>query len=1115
MALSVVNQWATTTGTPDIEQQLSATPGNWLIAIVTWKSLAVAVQPNIAFADTAGNLWYLPATKTATATNTIVTPTGPLNVQVWACPAATYAGWPTLNVFTAIETLTAIDIGSVDIMIFEVAGMGNGYLTVDSVSLQTVSVAGSAVLTVPSPSAGADCLMIAAAAADVAYTSYTTTGAGWTQLGNVTNTSPSVGLLSAWRESTSGGSATFTLGSGTANWATIAVAIRAVGISPSQPNPNWPGTEMQLGFGSDLSTPLSAVSWTTVRNPIQAMDTKRGIQYELGVAQAEPTDVTLRNNDGALSPRDSGGGSGTATASGSTTTFLCSNADAATFNLGDFVMLSNAPSNPNSGFETGTTTGWTSVGGTLTTTTSVGAIGTYAGQMTPNGTTATVQVRPAAHVAVTPGVAYVFSGWLRCAVSRTVELRAIWYDSGGTLLSTNIYTLQIAASTWTFVTQLLTAPPSAASADVAPTMTGTPPATNILYLDTMVVKPQDESTVFKVTTKTAVSGTTTIGYTLADGSGGGSLRATGVGDLLTGVPVDLYTPYRILMAWGGKRHVVTAGWAEQWPETWDSSGFVGAVEMTGTGVLANLTADNPSALSGEIMRRSPYSYWPLGDAQNATNAQNLSGRGTAPLVVTASANGAAGTNAFGASTQGVADDFFTVPRVSSILGDPGNGWQQTDMAATDVNNNWGSALVAHDTSFPAIANGVTIFFVHHFFNDEFNAAYDGTHNPTVAIVKNTDSSAGAVNAVIKFGLQTGTSNFQMPFVTVWDRSTHASTTTQCTVGGQWAAIGRFKSGALSFNRTSWKAYTADGVLSGSGSCNLADKFSILDIGGEADQYANGLACTGIFAHVAVFDRMLTDQEIVAVDSAMNGHQGDEFTANRVQRKLDSIGLTSARIISADGQRVCSVEGTDGSTVADANNLIGGYEDALVFEDAGATYQYRPPELYSTQTSRATLGERADLGEIPYLPGVIADYDATYIYNSITASNAIKDQTSWNSTIAYTIFAAADKASMSKYGVRPLNRDTRLIDGADVTSLVQRLLSRYATRKQRISELSIDPASNPNAWLFCLTVEVGDIVTVMRRPLTAAPISIVCQVLQVGHTTTPGAWKTTLTLAPAP
>jgi hypothetical protein len=872
---------------------------------------------------------------------------------------------------------------------------------------------------------------------------------------------------------------------------------------------------MQFGFGQDLSTPLSAVQWTTIKNPIQSMDTKRGIEYELAVAQAEPTDIALRNSDGALSPRETGGGAATATSAGTTTTFVCTNADANTFNLGDFFKLSNAPSNANSGFETGTTTGWTAAGGTLTTTTSVGAVGTYAGQMTPNGTTATVQVMPSTHAPVTVGVTYTFFAWLRCAVARTLELRAIWYDASNVVLTTNIIGIQAAASTWTLVSQSLTAPPGAAFAVVAPTMTGTPPATNIMYMDSVTVKPADESTVFKVATKASVSGTTTISYVPADGSAGGSLRATGVGDTMTGVPVDLYTPYRILMAWGGKRHAVTAGWAEQWPETWDSSGFVGTVQMTGTSVLANLTAQNPTALSGEIMRRNPHSYWPLGDAQSATSAQNLSGRGTAPLVVTASANGAAGTNAFGASTQGVEDTFFTPPRLSTILGDPGNGWQQAGMVATDINNNLGSALVANDTNFPAIANGVTIFFVHRFSNDEYHDAYDGTHNPTVAIVKNTDSSAGAVNAVIKFGMQTASSNLQMPIVTVWDRSTHAATTTQCTIGGQWAAIGRFKSAALSFNRTSWKAYTADGALSGSGSCNLADKFSIVDIAGEADQYANGLACTGTFAHVAVFDRMLTDQEIIAVDSAMNGHQGDEFTANRVQRKLDTISMKSARLISADGQRVCSVEGTDGSTVADINNIIGGYEDALVFEDASAAYHYRPPEIYSTQTSRATLGERADLGEISYQSGVVADYDATYIYNSITASNTVKAQNTWQATIASTLFVAADKVSMSKHGLRSLSRDTRLNVDADVTSLVQRLVSRYATRKQRISELSIDPASNPNAWLFCLTVEVGDIVTVMRRPLNAAPISIVCQVLQVGHTTTPGAWKTTLALAPAP
>lgn len=1110
MALSIVNQWNATGSVVDIQQVITPTAGNWLIAIVAWKSQASAVQPAINVTDTTRNVWYLLATRTTQASNTAVfSSAAVLNVQVWACPAVSYAGWDQMRVYTAIQSFAGAGLGSVCVKIVEVAGMGNGFLTVDSVTTATANTVTSLTLTAPDPAGAADCLMVAAAAGDIAYGSYTTTGTGWTQLDNVTTTNPECGLFSAWREATTTGTVTFgLLGGATRLWSGVVVAIRQTGVVPPQPNPNWPKLETQLGLGYGLSTPLSGVWWTTLPQTLLGANTKRGIGYELGAAQAEPTDVTIRNTDGALNPRPSV--TAVATAAGTTTTFACSSTDGANISVGDYFKLAHAPLNSNTGFESGTS-GWTASGGTLTAI-AVGA--GHTGKMVPNGTSATVQVLSTPNVAVTPGVTYTATAFVQNDVSRTVNLIVNWYNSSNALLSTATYPIQLAAGAPLTAQMNVVAPAGAAFAAIGATMTGTPPTSNVMYLDGAILQVVNETTIFQVKSLATVGGTTTVTYGMADGTAGGSLGATAAGDVYVGTPVDLYTPYRILGTWGGKRHYVAAGWAERWPQTWTKDGFVGEVTMTGTGALANLGATNPTSLAGEILRRKPYAYWPLSDAQGSATAQNVSGRSTASLVVTTGKNGSAGTNNFGASTQGLTESSFNPPVTSTLFGDPGNGWQQTGISAADLNAWKGTALVAQDTGFPSIANGVTIYFVHYVNSSDSTNVSNSSYNPTVVMVKTTDPTAAGQGAVIKFSWQrTGTDQF-MPMVTWWDKSTHAATAVSCNAGNQWAVSGYFISGALTFNQTSWTAYTQSGQVAGSGSCNLVSNFSIIDVAGEADQFLSGLFCPGIFAHVAVFDRILTAAEINTLDTAMQGHQGDEFTSNRVQRKLDTIDMKTGRALSYDGQVVVAAEGTDSSTIADVNNQIGGYEDAVVFEDAGANYQYRPPALYAHQRVTAVLGERADLGEIPYQPGVTADYDATYLKNSIGITNSVINRAAFQEAIAATQYVAADADSAAKYGLRTLARDTRIDDTHSAFGLAYWLLSQYATRAQRISEVSIDPASNPSTFGFCLTVEVGDLVTVMRRPLNAPVMSIPCVVLQVEHATAPGSWKTTLTLAPA-
>src|SRR5437879_4722434 len=193
MAISVVNQWTVAVADIDAEITTFPTSGNWLVAVVTAR-VTDGSAPLLNLGDFSRNVWTLLYSDTAEAHAG-----AQLQAEVGACPAAMFAGWDFLNVYASAMQISASDVGSMCVNVFEVAGMGNNALTVDSVTPGTASAAASLALTAPAPSGSADCLMVATAVADSA-TAITPSGAGWTGLTPVTRSGPDTRVAAAWRE---------------------------------------------------------------------------------------------------------------------------------------------------------------------------------------------------------------------------------------------------------------------------------------------------------------------------------------------------------------------------------------------------------------------------------------------------------------------------------------------------------------------------------------------------------------------------------------------------------------------------------------------------------------------------------------------------------------------------------------------------------------------------------------------------------------------------------------------------------------------------------------------------------------------------------------------------
>ena len=286
--------------------------------------------------------------------------------------------------------------------------------------------------------------------------------------------------------------------------------------------------------------------------------------------------------------------------------------------------------------------------------------------------------------------------------------------------------------------------------------------------------------------------------------------------------------------------------------------------------------------------------------------------------------------------------------------------------------------------------------------------------------------------------------------------------------------------------------------------------------GRGQRTANANLFNGAHAHVAIFPRRLTTGELGSIWDSIYLGQAPFFAVNdTISHKLAYANWPGARVLNFTSYNVGS-DITVSSSVAEKVSAVAGYEGGTLFCDAAGQLQFRGVDRAALQTSRATLGDRPDLGEIPYVgdsSSLVVDYDSTYLYNKVVVDNT-GVLVSWNPSAGTQQYTAADLESIARYGERTLGVQTNLASSSSVTTVAGNLLTKYSQPKLRVSTVTIDVVSSQQ-WVFALSVEVGDVVTFKRRPIGAPnTITIVCVVLSVQHTVDPpNQWDLVLTLAP--
>ncbi len=152
---------------------------------------------------------------------------------------------------------------------------------------------------------------------------------------------------------------------------------------------------------------------------------------------------------------------------------------------------------------------------------------------------------------------------------------------------------------------------------------------------------------------------------------------------------------------------------------------------------------------------------------------------------------------------------------------------------------------------------------------------------------------------------------------------------------------------------------------------------------------------------------------------------------------------------------------------------------------------------------ATFGERADLGELPYLRDVATDADDTFLVDEVRLSRPDG-----------TTVVRSDTASGRRYFHATFERTLNLFSNVELESAADYYAALYAAPRTRMARLTIRPSTNPALWPVALGLGIGQRVQATRRPFGAPARTYDLLVEGVRHQVGPDEWLTTLTFSPA-
>jgi hypothetical protein len=304
------------------------------------------------------------------------------------------------------------------------------------------------------------------------------------------------------------------------------------------------------------------------------------------------------------------------------------------------------------------------------------------------------------------------------------------------------------------------------------------------------------------------------------------------------------------------------------------------------------------------------------------------------------------------------------------------------------------------------------------------------------------------------------------------------------------------------------------VVSGVLASVPAATIDVIEVGGQVDGWSNQNITVGQFAHVAVFQIATADDRRVSKRAAAGLTGFPELTGKRASRLLNYAGWSAGRSIDPGLTLLGAAATIAKQSILQALQDVASWENGNVFVDSNGNFRFMDRNSIFNQVTKWTFGDGT--GEIPYTTSVEIDFDPQYIYNDVTITQISKQFQTGIPSSAGNAAHERDQTSILQYFYRNLDKTTGASSITQCNNEAAWWLDNYAQPHMRLAIITIEPSTNNLLWPTALGTEIGDRVTVKRRPMGSAnTISLDCYVEQISHAVTADnlTWKTTFSLSP--
>ena len=569
--------------------------------------------------------------------------------------------------------------------------------------------------------------------------------------------------------------------------------------------------------------------------------------------------------------------------------------------------------------------------------------------------------------------------------------------------------------------------------------------------------------------------------------------------------VVLGVPLHVAAWWQGRWYHTGYGYVERWPQQWPDLPQWGISSVVATDAYSVLNAATMTeALPGDMLLDAPYVL--LTGAEQYTSLQN-------GLNVTYAASECQGLLAANISRvnqrAGMYVDGTAAPMAtggtSNLLGDSQTGFGTTSISSAPTISSSGPGLIYTDPAMPdpVSANGVTVEFWLTITDEVASADLQ----PTVFQAYGPASSYQTVNPQLLVQVldETGNANLLITFA-------DASTFSVVFSVSQYT-----QQVALEFTSSSLAVYV-NGGLAGTTTLTAAQVGSWQSFSAGCSNYAyqarSTVAGNYTMQCVALYPYQVSQQRLVSHYATGNGGQEGVDASQRIAQILawTYLGLPRGGRVYFNGVTDGVEQGPayqlGGQSAASAVNQVVTNDQAAAFVAPSGALVYVPRWGIYDIAPAATFGDATDGTEIPYQQAQSFGYDNTYLYNT----DAITRQVGPNQSITAT---STSFPSSTAYFLRSaLTQTIQTTSDLDAYDIANWDIAKYAQPEYRISTITIDASSNPTqAFPTVLALQQAQVVTVNRRPVGGAEISVQAIVQKISHQIGPTLWQTAMEISP--